>query len=81
MISRWRDEGKPLVITGFIRICCRGGRQDQLMRKMASAALGVPERVPAGMVPNESAMSGTSADDWPEGAIEARRKASSTTKG
>jgi hypothetical protein len=74
-------EDKSLAIAGFIRMYCKGRRQDECVRKSVSAILGGPQKVPANMLPNGLAMSGTSADDWPEEAKAARRNASSEAKG
>lgn len=80
-VTYGKDQDMSLAIGGFIRIYCKGEKQERCVRKKVSETLGGPERVPANMLPNGLAMSGTSMHDWPEEAKAVRAKAIQNTKG
>lgn len=58
-----RTENRTAV-AGFVRLYCKGERQDQCVRKVVSKALGGPHTVPANMLPNGLPMVGTTDRDW-----------------
>jgi hypothetical protein len=68
-----KHENKTAV-AGFVRLYCRGERQDQCVRKAVSKALGGPHTVPANMLPNGLPMTGTTDKDWSDDIKKAVRR-------
>lgn len=59
-----RDDSKKLALAGFIRMYCKGEKQDDCIRKKVSKALGGKEKVPANMMPTGTPMTGSNTSDW-----------------
>ena len=59
------DPSRQLALKGFVQMYCKGGKQEQCIRKKVTAALG-RENVPVNMMPNGFPLSGTPDQDWSE---------------
>ena len=60
-----QDEAMKLALQGFINKYCKGGMQDQCVRKKVSQVLGA-QNVPVNMMPNGAPITGTTSTDWSE---------------
>lgn len=59
-------DGNKTAVAGFVRLYCKGDKQDQCVRKVVSKALGGPHAVPANMLPTGLPISGTDDQSWSE---------------
>ena len=59
-----QDASMQLALQGFVNKYCKGDKQSQCVRKKVSMALGGPDKVPVNMMPNGSALTGTTSDGW-----------------
>jgi hypothetical protein len=59
-------DGRRAAVAGFIRLYCRGERQQNCIRKQVSKACGGAENVPPNMLPNGVPVSGTDSSSWSE---------------
>ena len=69
-----REEKYRAAVSGFIRMYCRGQKQDVCVRKRVGAQVGGPQRVPANMLPTGLPLFGTTSGDWPDEVKRASRK-------
>lgn len=69
---------RQMVLRGFIRIYCKGDRQDKCMRKQISKRFGGGQFVPSNMMPNGFPLPTTNnlewSDDVKSAIIELKRK-------
>jgi hypothetical protein len=69
-----KDSSREAVVRGFTRMFCRGGRQDECVRKKISTMLGGPEKLPLNMLPNGMPMTGTGYSNWSDDVMRIVRK-------
>ncbi len=67
-------EGSKTAVAGFVRLYCKGDRQDQCVRKAVSKAIGGPHNIPANMLPNGLPISGTDDQSWSDGVKKAANR-------
>jgi hypothetical protein len=72
--SYGKDQKYRAAVSGFVRMYCKGPRQDSCVRKSASKQLGGPHLVPANMLPTGLPLFGTNDSEWSEHARKAARK-------
>jgi len=60
------SDGHRAAVAGFVRIYCKGERQEDCIRKKVSKEIGGPEKVPANMLPNGVPLAGTDSSSWSE---------------
>lgn len=60
-----RDQAQALALAGFIKVYCKGPKQDQCLRRFVGRTLGGPDKIPLNLLPNGLPLSGTSGSDWP----------------
>lgn len=53
-------------LAGFVRMYCKGSKQNLCVRKVVALSLGHPSRVPWNMLPNGLPLEGTSDSEWHE---------------
>ncbi len=58
------DEGKKLALAGFVRMYCKGDKQNVCLRKIVSKELGGSQFVPKNMMPTGKPLSGSNDDGW-----------------
>jgi hypothetical protein len=64
------DENKKLVLGGFVKLYCKGDKQNECIRKKVSTMLGGPEKVPVNMMPDGHPLAGTNKEDWSKEVID-----------
>ncbi len=58
------EEKLRLALGGFVRVFCKGEKQESCVRKKVSKALGGADKVPVNMMPNGFPLSGTDSSKW-----------------
>ena len=60
---------KQLALKGFVRMYCKGERQDACVRKIVKSKLGEGGMVPVNMMPNGFPLPGTHNREWDQNCL------------